>query len=108
MRTLTHKGYSRLYALSYVDQAGVARVIKELDDYEYGYMPEDWIAHVSEYPKVVYTGKFSDLDMNLLTIACWRQGMPVWVFDAGHIEWPSDALKAWEDTHVDAQEMKES
>ena len=108
MRTLTHKGYSRLYVEYAPHIKDVLCILQELDPFEFDYMPDAWVTHCQDYPHVVYTGKFSDLDMNLLTIACWRQGMPVWVFDAGHIEWPSDALKAWRNTHAEAQEMKES
>lgn len=89
MRTLTRKGYGRIY----VDDAGniekVKAIIKEMDEFEFDYLPKDLMAVYTEYPKVVYTHKFSDLDTNKLTAKCWHVGIKIWVFDAGHEEYPS-------------------
>ena len=104
MRKLTHKGYSRLYVEYRPHVQDVLDIIKELDDSEFEYMPDAWVTHCQDYPHVVYTGKFSDLDMDLLTVACWERGIRVWVFDAGQVPCPRDAFKLWKDNH----EAKES
>ena len=84
MNTLTHKGYSRIYCETEADIAKVREVVKELDEYEYGYMPSNLVTVYTNYPSVVYTGKFSDLDMNALTAECWKRGIKIWVNDTGH------------------------
>ena len=63
---------------------------KEIDDYEYTYLPADLITSYQDFPKVVYVHKFNDLDMDGLTATCWRRGIKIWVFDAGHSEYPED------------------
>lgn len=87
MAHLTHKGYGRIYVSKQEDIATVEAVIQALDEFEYTYLPDGYIAVFSEeYPKVKYTGKFSDLDMNQLTAACWSVGVPIFVMDIGHEE----------------------
>lgn len=88
MNTLTHKGYGRIYCEDEDDIEEVRDIIKSLDEFEYSYLPTNLIAPFTEYPKVVYTHKFSDLDMDRLTAECWKQGLRVWVFDAGYTEYP--------------------
>ena len=84
MTTLTHKGYGRIYCENADEIKKVSDVIKELDEFEHGYLPSDMIATYDKYPQVVYTGKFSDMDMSKLTAECWRRGIKIWVHDAGH------------------------
>ena len=55
MGTLTHKGYGRIYCETVDDIAKVHDVIKELDEYEFGYMPKGIVTTFNEYPNVVYT-----------------------------------------------------
>ena len=88
MGTLTHKGYGRIYCETVDDIAKVHDVIKELDEYEFGYMPKGTVTTFNEYPNVVYTGKFSDMDMDTLTAVCWSRGIKIWVFDAGRNDLP--------------------
>ena len=87
MGTLTHKGYGRIYCETPEDISKVAAVIKELDDFEHGYLPEKLITTFDQYPSVIYNGKFSDMDMSKLTAECWKRGIRIWVFDAGHNEY---------------------
>ena len=87
MNTLTHKGYGRIYCEKQDDIAKIDAVIKELDEFEHGYLPEKMIATFDEYPRVVYTGKFSDMDMSKLTAECWKRGLRIWVYDSGHNEY---------------------
>ena len=89
MGTLTHKGYGRIYCEKANDVEKVSDVIKEMDEFEHTYLPEKMITIFDDYPRVVYTGKFSDLDMDRLTATCWKRGIKIWVFDSGHNEWPS-------------------
>ena len=83
MRTLTHKGYARIYVKDEKDIEKVKSIISEMDDFEYAYLPDDMITVYSEYPKTVYTHKFSDLDMDALTNECWKKGIYIWIYDEG-------------------------
>ena len=86
MRTLTHKGYGRIYCEKEADIALISEVIKELDEFEHGYLPKDMITTFDKYPNVVYNGKFSDMDIGVLTAECWKRGIRIWVYDSGHNE----------------------
>jgi hypothetical protein len=88
MATLTHKGYGRIYCETADDIPRVKAVVEELDDFEFGYLPEGLVTVCTEYPRVIYNGKFSDLDMDILTAVCWSRGIRIWVFDSGHNEMP--------------------
>lgn len=90
MSGFTHKGYGRIYCETPDDVQRVHAVIKEMDGYEFGYMPTELVAPFSDYPRVVYVHKFSDLDMDAVTATCWSRGIRVWVFDSGRTEYPSD------------------
>ena len=93
MNTFTHKGYGRIYCENEAAIPLVKDVIKELDEYEYSYMPERLIATFSDYPQVVYTHKFSDMDTDKLTAICWSRGIKIWAFDSGHNEYPKNELE---------------
>lgn len=86
MSTLTRKGYARIYVAKPEDVAKVANIVKELDEFEYEYLPEKLIAPFSEYPELAYTHKFDGLCMNRLTAICWKRGVQIWVCDNGHAE----------------------
>lgn len=88
MNTFLHKGYGRIYVDSIDDIAKVKSVIKEMDSYEYDYMPQGLITTFSDYPSVVYIGKFSDLCTDTLTALCWAIGVKIWCYDSGHNEYP--------------------
>jgi hypothetical protein len=87
---LTRKGYGRIYVDAVENIERVKEVIQEVDEYEFTYMPKDLIAVYTEYPKVVYTHKFCDMDMDKLTALCWKRGIKIWVFDSGHNEYPTE------------------
>ena len=89
MKTLTHKGYGRIYCENAESIAKVVAVINEQVEFEFRYLPEGMIVPFEKYPAVVYTQKFSDLDMDKLTAECWKRGIKIWVFDAGHDDCPS-------------------
>ena len=92
MNTLTRKSWAAIYVANEMYISDVEEIIKELDAFEYDYLPDDLIKPFSDYPQVAYTHKFSDLDMDLLTIRCWERGIYIWVYDARE-EYPSDQRK---------------
>jgi hypothetical protein len=92
MRTLPNKGYGRIYCEKPEQVQIVREIICELDAYEFDYLPKDLIAPFSEYPKVTYTHKFRDMDMDALTAICWSRGIKIWVFDSGSEEFPASAV----------------
>ena len=80
---LARKGYARIYVDAAHNLKAVEAIIKELDEFEHTYLPDDLIAPFTEYPKLVYTGKFDGLCMNKLTAVCWSRGIYIWVCDNG-------------------------
>ncbi len=88
---LTRKGYARIYVDTLENVGIVELIIKELDEFEYGYLPQGMVAPFSEYPKLAYTHKFDGLDMNRLTAVCWKRGIHIWVCDNGIHETMKDA-----------------
>ena len=83
MNRLQRKRYAAIYVKDAADIEKVKEIIKEMDDYEFDYLPSDLIMPFSEYPRVAYTHKFYDLDMDALTAICWSRGIMIWVFNAG-------------------------
>ena len=71
-----HKGYGRLFVETKEDIARVKEIIKEIDDFEYAYLPEDLITVFSEdNMRSVYTHKFSDLNMTEVMYRAWAKGI---------------------------------
>lgn len=66
--------------------AKVEALIRELDEFEYDYLPAKFITVFTNYPATVYTHKFDALDVDALTAECWKRGFKIWVFDNGHNE----------------------
>jgi len=89
MRTFTRKGYGRIYVLYERHIIPVSDVIKELDPFEWEYLPDNFIVSWAMYPDIIFTHKFCDLDIDKLTAICWSRGMPIWCFDNGTLE-PAD------------------
>lgn len=87
MNTLTRKGYARIYVEKPEDVARVKNIIKELDAFEFEYLPEKLVAPFAEYPALAYTHKFDGLCMNRLTAICWQRGIHIWTCDNGINEW---------------------
>ena len=86
MSELTRKGYARIYVADPEKVERVKEIIRELDEFEYDYLPGDLVAPWSEYPKLCHTHKFDGLCMNLLTRTCWDEGVFIWVCDNGFEE----------------------
>ena len=96
MRTFTRKGYGRIYVQKSSDCEKVEEIIKELNEFEYEYLPKRMFAHIDHFPEVVYTGKFDELDLDLITIVCAKRGINIFCFDARMDEFAS-GYKKFED-----------
>ena len=81
MKTLKSKSFARIFVDTAYNIPAVHDIIRGIDKFEYDYLPEDLIAPYSEYPTTVYTGKFDDMDMNILTARCWNVGIRIWVYE---------------------------
>lgn len=92
MNKMAHKGYGRIYVKDADDIENVKSIIKDIDEFEYEYMPDNFVTTFHEYPKVIYTHKFSDMDMDQLTATCWSRGIYIWVFNSGSNEYPRDLV----------------
>jgi hypothetical protein len=86
-RTFTRKGYGRIYVTKQEDISRVKAIIEKMDAEELRYLPQDLIAEFSEYPKVVYSHKFCDLDLNGLQALCMKEGISIFCFDNGSQEY---------------------
>ena len=87
MTTPTRKGYGRLYCENPEHIPVIKEVMRQLSLFEFDYMPDGFIAPFSEYPDLVYLGKFDEMDMNAVVAQCWRLGARVWYCDNGHEEY---------------------
>src|SRR5687768_11919430 len=92
-QTLMRKGYARIYVENPSDVEKVRSIIKELDEFEFGYLPDNLVAPFSEYPNLCYTHKFDGLCMNRLTAVCWKRGIKIWVCDNAHAELMIDVTR---------------
>ena len=74
--TFGRKDYGRIFVQKEEDIQKVKDIIKEMDEFEYEYLPEKLIAVFSpENMEAVYTHKFDALDTNELTRKCWERGI---------------------------------
>lgn len=87
---LTRKGYARIYVENRNDISRVKDIIRELDPFEWEYLPDKLIAPFADYPELVYTHKFDGLCMNRLTAFCWMRGIKIWACDNGSNEFMDD------------------
>lgn len=81
MRTFTRKWYGRIYVLSESDIDKVKNKIREIDDFEYDYLPEDLIQVYDWRVTFEYTWKFDSLDLDRLTIELWEDGVYIMCID---------------------------
>lgn len=85
--TFEHKGYGRIFTDSEENVEKIKEVIKEMDEYEFGYLPKDLITvydpdSFKKYEDgsigtadTVYNHKFDDLDLGELMFRCWSRGI---------------------------------
>jgi len=98
MNTLTHKGYGRIYVQKPEDIAVVEQIMEEIDPQEFeGYYPEGLVTTFDQYPEVIYTGKYSDINMDVVTAIAWSRGVPVFVLDTGRNDYIPNAVKIHND-----------
>jgi len=78
-----HKGYGRIYVEKEEDIQKVKDIIKEMDEFEFEYIPKDLIAVFKDKIVTTHTHKFSDLDISVLMGKCWQQGIKMFCVDGG-------------------------
>ena len=61
--TPPRKGYATLYVKKEEDIQKVKDIIKEMDEFEFDYMPDTFIQVWNGEDKPCYTGKFDSLDL---------------------------------------------
>lgn len=73
--TFLRKGQGRLYTNSKESVDRIKNIIREMDEFEYKYMPDNLIAVFEGKIEHIYTGKFDDLDLDELLKRCWNEGI---------------------------------
>ena len=94
----TRKGYGRIYVHDISRIEDVKDIIKQMDEYEFSYMPKEMIAPFSKYPEVIYTHKFDVLNLDALSAICASRGIFIFCFDSCYNEYPTDEVFKFEDT----------
>lgn len=81
------KGYGRIFVDKAENIPRVREIIREMDEYEYSYLPDDLITvyDPSTYKvynegshstaSTVYNHKFDSLDLGELMFRCWNEGI---------------------------------
>lgn len=86
----SHKGYGRIFVEKESDVQKIEDIIKEIDEYEFGYYPTGdhygadrgkRLATVfsEENYHSIYVHKFDDMDMGKLMKKAWEQGVHCFV-----------------------------
>lgn len=73
------KTSGRIFVRHEADVQRVIDIIKELDEFEFEYLPDGFVTVMPEdvnKAKLTYGHKF-ELRMDLLKLECWRQGIEV-------------------------------
>lgn len=71
-----HKGYGRIFVENETDIPVLKEIIREMDDFEFGYLPTDLIAVFSDKNmSSVYTYKFDDMNMTEVMCRAWSKGI---------------------------------
>lgn len=95
------KGYGRIFVEQEKDIPKVKEIIRKMDDFEYGYLPEDLIAvfnpNIKTFPAdnpkdhlwldMRYTNKFDSLNLNEFQFRCWAAGVKVFCCMDGNKEY---------------------
>lgn len=90
------KRYGRIYVYHEKDIQVVKDIIKDMDDFEYEYLPMTLITTVDKFPEIVYVGKFDDLDLDELAVRCVKQNIPVFCFNPK----PNFSDGTWDDVVI--------
>ena len=76
----SRKGYGRIFVETEEDIEKLKEIIKEIDEYEEGYLPEDLITVFSDDNfEAVYTHKFCDMNMTKVLYTAWSRGINCFV-----------------------------
>lgn len=80
--TFSRKNYGRILVREEEHIQKVKDIIKEMDEFEYDYMPDDLITVFKQNDvSTVYTQKFDSLDLNELQLRCWEQDIPIMIIN---------------------------
>lgn len=69
------KYYGRIYVEKPEQIEQVKKIIEEMDEFEYGYLPKDLIAVYNGRIDYEYTGKFYAVELDELMAKCWGKGI---------------------------------
>ena len=80
-KELVRKGDSKCFVFDKTHIDEVYKIIKEIDEFEFDYMPDQWVKFwdyptQKYHPSLNYNGKF-DIDPILLKIACAKKGIAI-------------------------------
>ena len=79
MLNLIQKGESRCFVFNEEDIEKVKEIIKQISEFEFDYLPDNWIAvWRGDEKDLVYNGKF-DIDIPKLTEECGRVGIGIMI-----------------------------
>ena len=78
----SRKSYGRIFVDKEENVEKVKALIREMDEFEYTYLPDNFIATFEKSKRdgcmeTVYTYKFDNLCTNELSRRCWEQGIMV-------------------------------
>ena len=92
--SFTRKGYGRIYVDDPEHVQIVKDEIKAMDEFEFEYLPSDFITTFDHYPELAYTHKFDALDYEALTARLWKRGIKIFCVSNGRSDWMDDATKS--------------
>lgn len=71
-----HKNYGRIFVEYEEDIQKLKEIIKEMDAFEYSYLPDDLITVFADKNMYsVYTHKFDDMNMTEVMYRAWSKGI---------------------------------
>ena len=70
---LFKKHKARIYTDKQENIDKIKEIIKEIDKFEYEYLPDDLITVFNGKIDYVYNGKFYDIDMDEIMKRCWEE-----------------------------------
>lgn len=87
----SRKTHARIFTNSPENVEKIKSIMKEMDEFEYDYFPEDLITYSKpfmakigdkNYYKIplTYVGKFDEMDMNELSIRCMMENIPIYIW----------------------------
>lgn len=94
---LPRKSHARIFTTSPENVEKIKFIMKEMDEFEYDYFPEDLITYSKPFMAKIgdkyyykiplaYTGKFDEMDMNELSIRCMMEDIPIYIWYGNSME----------------------